>query len=101
MTMHIVEGATLAVAAIAGAMLGAVFFGGLWWTVQWGATSPRAGLWFSASFLLRTAVTLGGVYAVGAGHWPSLIACLAGFLTARLIVLRLSRVSAPAASNAS
>jgi F1F0 ATPase subunit 2 len=78
----------LVLALLAGAMLGAFFFGGLWWTVQRGTASDRPALWFLVSLLLRTGVVLGGFYAVAQGHWSSLAASLLGFLIARVIVVK-------------
>jgi len=51
----------------AGLLLGAFFFGGLWWTVTNGVSSPRPALWFFTSMLLRMNVTLAGFYFVGGG----------------------------------
>ena len=42
----------LALALLAGRLLGAFFFGGLWWTVQKGVTSENPALWFLGSLLL-------------------------------------------------
>ena len=85
----------LALALVAGALLGAFFFGGLWWTVQKGVTSERPALWFLGSLLLRTGVILAGFYFVSQGHWSRLVACLLGFLIARVIVVkRLTRAPA-------
>ena len=85
----------LALALVAGAMLGAFFFGGLWWTVQKGVTSDTPAFWFLGSLLLRTAVILAGFYFVSQGHWSTLVACLLGFLLARVIVVkRLARAPA-------
>src|SRR5271157_702187 len=78
----------LALALFAGALLGVFFFGGLWWTVQKGVTSERPALWFLGSLLLRTAVILVGFYFVSQGHWSRLVACLLGFVVARVIVVR-------------
>ena len=50
----------LALAGLAGGALGAIFFGGLWWTVRRGTTSTQPALWFFGSLLLRTGVALGG-----------------------------------------
>jgi F1F0 ATPase subunit 2 len=72
-------------------LLGALFFGGLWWTVLKGLTSPRPALWFLGSMLLRTGITLSGFYLVSGGDWQRLLACLAGFVIARLVVTRLTR----------
>jgi F1F0 ATPase subunit 2 len=82
---------TLALAGSAGAVLGAIFFGGLWWTVRKGAASPRPALWFLGSLLLRMSLVLAGFYAVGGGHWERLLLCLLGFLAARVIVTRMTR----------
>lgn len=89
MTMN--EIGWLAVALVAGLLLGAVFFGGLWWTVRKGLTAKHPALWFLSSMLLRTGVTLGGFYLVGDHDVWRLLACLAGFIAARLMVTRLTR----------
>ena len=71
-----------------------MFFGGLWWTVARGIGSRNAALWFLLSLLLRTSAAMLGFYLVGAGSWEKLAACLAGFILARLIVLRLTTEAA-------
>jgi F1F0 ATPase subunit 2 len=84
----------LGLALCAGALLGAFFFGGLWWTIRNGVTSERPALWFLASLLLRTGLVLGGFYVVSQGLWSRLVACLLGFLIARVIVVgRLTRAA--------
>lgn len=85
------DAATWAGVVLAGAVLGAVFFGGLWWTVQRGATSPTPARWFLGSLVLRTALVLAGFHVVGAGQPVRLGLCLLGFLLARAIVLRTTR----------
>ena len=82
---------TVVAALIAGMVFGAMFFGGLWWTIRKGVSSTRPALWFSVSLLLRTTLTLGGFYVVSDGHWKRLLVCLLGFTIARLIVTRLTR----------
>ena len=86
---------TLALAVLAGGLLGGFYFGGLWWTVQKGLSSERPALWFLGSLLLRTSLVLAGFYFVSHGHWSRLVMCLLGFLIARLIVVkRLTRAPA-------
>jgi F1F0 ATPase subunit 2 len=80
------ETLTLVLSGAAGLLLGAVFFGGLWWTVNRGVTSPRPAVWFLGSFLVRMGITLGGFYVVSDGHWQRLLLCLVGFLIARITV---------------
>lgn len=77
----------------AGMLLGGLFFGGLWWTVGKCLTSPHPAQWMLASGLIRMSVTLAGFYWVSGGQWQRLIACLVGFLIARLIVTWLTRTS--------
>jgi len=78
----------LAGALLAGSFLGVVFFGGLWWTVRKGIVSENPALWFLGSLILRTALILAGFYYVSQGHWTRLAACLAGFLIARIILVK-------------
>ena len=85
------ETLTLILVGAAGAALGAIFFGGLWWTVRKGVSSPRPALWFFGSMVVRMTIVLAGFYLVGRGHWERLVACLLGFIIARFIVMRLTR----------
>jgi F1F0 ATPase subunit 2 len=86
------ETPSLILASLAGILLGAVFFGGLWWTVRKGLSSQLAALWFSGSLLIRTGIALTGFYFVAHGEWPKLLACLLGFLLARFGVTRFTRL---------
>jgi F1F0 ATPase subunit 2 len=81
----------LALALVAGLMLGAIFFGVLWWTVRKGISSRWSAFWFFGSMLLRMVMVLTGFYFVGRGDWKRLVACLLGFVIARFIVTRLTR----------
>ena len=79
----------LALALSAGVLLGAVFFGGLWWTVS--KAVRKAALLFLTSFLLRTTFVLIAFYLVGAAQPERLLACLLGFMLGRLLIVRLTR----------
>ena len=70
----------------AGLLLGAFFFGGLWWTVMKGVSSQRPALWFFGSMLLRMNVTLAGFYFVARDSWQLWLPCLLGFVLARVVV---------------
>ena len=85
------ETLTLALPLVTGVLLGAIFFGGLWWTVRKGISSERPALWFLGSLLLRTIITLTGFYFVARGDWQRLLMCLLGFVIARPIVTWLTR----------
>jgi len=79
------------VVLMAGALLGATFFGGLWWTVQKGLSSNHPALWFFGSTLLRTTVVVAGFYFIGRGDWRKMVLCLVGFLVARVVVTLLTK----------
>jgi F1F0 ATPase subunit 2 len=83
------------IAVAAGAGLGAIFFGGLWWTVRRAASSARPAQCIVVSALLRMSMALGGFYLVAGGHWERLLLCLVGFIAARAVVTWLTRLPAP------
>jgi F1F0 ATPase subunit 2 len=85
------ESLTLMPAFVTGVLLGAMFFGGLWWTVRKAVSSEQPALWFFCSMLLRTSAALVVFYFIARGHWERLMVCLLGFIIARLIVTRLTR----------
>ena len=87
------ETLTLVLALVTGVMLGAMFFGGLWWTVRKGVSSEQPALWFFGSMLLRTSAVLAVFYIIARGHWERLLVCLLGFIIARFIVTRLTRAA--------
>ena len=88
------ETLSLMLALSTGILLGAVFFGGLWWTVQRGFSSNQPALWFLVSLVARTWVVMGGFYFVARGNWERLPVCLVGFIVARLVVTRFTRTEA-------
>ena len=81
----------LVLAWVAGSAIGAMFFGGLYWTVRKGVSSQRPAVWFFVSLLLRMSLALAGIYVVSGGHWERLLLCLLGFVMARLVVTWLTR----------
>jgi F1F0 ATPase subunit 2 len=89
------EAIYLVLAVLAGTVLGAFFFGGLWWTVQRSMLGAHPALLIIGSFLLRTAVAVGGFYLALQSSWQSLLACMAGFLLARVLVTRIVAAQRP------
>jgi F1F0 ATPase subunit 2 len=87
------EMVVLSVPLLAGVLIGAFFFGGLWWTVRKGLTSKHPALWFFGSTLLRTSFAVAGFYFVSGGDWRRVLACLFGFFIARVLVTRLTRTA--------
>lgn len=80
----------LTLSGVAGLVLGAVFFGGLWWTLRKSLASPRPALWLLGSMLVRMSLVLVGLYLISGGQWERLLAGLAGVIGARYLVLRLT-----------
>ena len=82
---------TLAPPLAAGLVLGAFFFGGLWWTVSRGVSARRPALWFLGSLLVRMGLALAGFYFVARNSWQRWLLCLLGFVVARILVHWLTR----------
>jgi F1F0 ATPase subunit 2 len=91
--MPMIEVLLLTRALSAGVLLGAIFFGGLWWTVRKGVSSEQPAFWFFGSLLLRMSITLAGFCFVSGGQWEQLLLCLVGFVIGRLVVTWLTRPS--------
>jgi F1F0 ATPase subunit 2 len=87
------EVAAFSIVLMAGFLLGALFFGGLWWTVQKGLTSQNPILWFFGSTLLRTGFAVTGFYFTSRDDWKKFVLCLVGFVIARVVVTRLTQTS--------
>jgi len=81
------ETVSMIVAFVGGAVLGVIFFGGLWLTVKKVVLEKAPSLWIFSSFILRISITVVGFYFIGAGNWQRLIICLLGFTVARFIVI--------------
>jgi F1F0 ATPase subunit 2 len=71
-----------------GGILGLVFFGGLWFTINKAVASKHPEIWFFISMLLRVFIVVVGFYFVSAGHFERLLICLAGFIISRMIITR-------------
>jgi F1F0 ATPase subunit 2 len=75
---------------MAGAVLGVVFFGGLWWTTQRLPATSRPALLLSLSLLVRVVVLAFGLLLVAQlGGGPLLFAAF-GLVAARLGLTRLA-----------
>jgi F1F0 ATPase subunit 2 len=82
----------LIAALFAGLLLGAIFYGGLWWTVRRSVSSKTLSLWLIGSFALRAIIAVSGFYFVSQGDWRRLLGCLLGFVVARIGVTRLTSI---------
>ena len=89
--MEMNEVINLLPALFAGIVLGALFFGGLWFTVRFGLRSNKSPMIFMGSLIIRMAIVLLGFYYVGASNWQKMLVCLGGFLIARIVISRIMK----------
>ncbi len=78
---------------IAGIILGAIFFGGLWLTIKKSVKSKTPWLLFLSSAVIRTVIVLLGFYYTSLGNMPGLLICTLGFIIARQIILRINKTA--------
>jgi F1F0 ATPase subunit 2 len=79
----------LAAAAVAGALLGVLYFGGLWWTVRRVPRSRAPVNLYFASLVVRLVLLLAAFYGMLVAYgWPALAVAAFGFLGARLLLVR-------------
>jgi F1F0 ATPase subunit 2 len=86
------ETLNLVSALLEGFLFGAIFFAGLWWTVQEGTPSKKPTRRFLSSLMLRIIFCLAGFYFASGSHWDRLLMCLFGFFIVRCIVMKLIRL---------
>lgn len=83
----------LLIALLEGVLLGVFFFAGLWWTARKIESTKQVAVLFLGSMLLRTFVVIMGFYFLMGDNWQRLLAGLLGFIIARIIVTRLTRIA--------
>lgn len=71
-----------------GALLGLLFFGGLWFTVKALPHSKRPNMLWVLSFLLRLAVLVAGFIALTGFGAQACLAAVAGVIATRLLLSR-------------
>jgi len=72
---------------LAGVAIGAFYFGLLWLTVNQLPTTRHPGLLLLLSMGVRLAVSIVGFYRVAGGRGDRLLACLAGFIGIRVLLV--------------
>ncbi len=80
-------------ALLAGVALGALFFGGLWWTIRRSLHAAHPALWFSGSLLVRSVAVLAGFYGVAGHDGARWLAAVCGFVLAQRLSLRHMRLA--------
>ncbi|NPV07383.1 MAG: ATP synthase subunit I [Anaerolineae bacterium] len=78
----------LALSGLAGVVLGLLFYGGLWLTLDRLTATRSPALLVLTSFLVRTLLAVAGFLLLSGGRWERLLACLAGFIVARLALVK-------------
>lgn len=81
-------------AVVAGCLGGAMFFGGLWWTVRQLASVKHPQRMLMASFLVRAVLLFVLAYAAGIEQFDSVIGYFAGVMVSRAVVTRFIRTVA-------
>ena len=79
----------LVVVFVVGLAAGIFFFASLRYAVARMLRSRYAAFWALGGFVLRTGVTLWIFYLAAGGNAWRLVDCLAGFVTARILMIRL------------
>lgn len=75
---------SLVCACLGGIAAGAMFYGGLWWTVRRLFTARYPAVVTFVSFWVRTLLALAAFLLLSRGRWENALAALAGFAAARL-----------------
>lgn len=84
--MTTAEIAGLILSVLAGGVIGAFYFWGLWWTVQHMAKSARPMLLLAVSSFLRITLAVLLLWLVARGDWQRLLAELPGFVLSRFLI---------------
>ncbi|OPY55779.1 MAG: N-ATPase, AtpR subunit [Methanosaeta sp. PtaU1.Bin112] len=82
-----IEITTTISSVMSGILLGFFYFGGLYLTLKHLCNSNKADLLTVSSFMVRSAVCLGGFYIISGKGLEALIFCLAGFVLSKLALI--------------
>ena len=69
-----------------GVILGIIFFGGLYWTIQRLAEAKHPALLMTLSLLLRMAILLGVLFYVAKGGYQGILFALLGMILVRVVM---------------
>ena len=81
---------------LGGVVLGFVFFGGLYWSVNKLPTVKHPGLLMVVSMLVRMAILLTGLYFLMAGEIKNLLAAVVGVMLVKFVMIARVRQKPPA-----
>lgn len=83
----------LTLVLLGGAVLGFLFFGGLWWTLRALPTARHPALIMFASYFARMALVVLGFFLLMGGEWQRLVVAFVGFMIVRFLMIRHIRPS--------
>lgn len=72
----------------AGVIIGLLFFGGLWLTLNKLMGAKHWSFWLGVSFLIRSSITVAAFWLLGAGDWQRLVALATGFTIVRFFSVK-------------
>jgi F1F0 ATPase subunit 2 len=78
----------LVLSALAGIILGILYFGGLWLTITKMQTLKNPGIFLTLSFILRTALVIGGFYLIADGKLERLAVAMLAFFVTRFVFIK-------------
>ncbi len=81
---------------IGGSVLGILFFGGLYWSVNQLPKAKHPGLLMTASLMVRMAILLTGLYFLMAGDIKNLLAAVAGVMLVKFAMIAKIGLNTPA-----
>lgn len=82
-------------AIVGGAGVGALYFAGLWWTVQRAARTSHPVMLVAGSFLIRGILAALLLVGLSGGDPWRLLGAVGAFLVVRMIIVRIVRARAP------
>lgn len=91
----------VAVGLVVGTVAGALFFGGLRWTLSRMATAKHVVLLTVSSFMVRSAVVVGLLVLVADGRPARLLGALVGMLAVRTVLVSRARAGLDSAKETS
>ena len=72
----------------AGVIIGLLYFGGLWLTLNKLTGAKRWIFWLGASFLVRSTMTVAAFWFLAAGDWRRILALVTGFTIVRFFSVK-------------
>ncbi len=89
--MTTTELAWVALSLVVGLAVGVAYFRALWWTIERLPRARRPALLLLGSSLARIAPAVAAFWLISGGQWQRLVACVLGFVVARVIMVHVYR----------